>query len=66
LFPPYRWHFDGRALTVVRAIDFNGMCLRAKCDADHDLGYDLMQRFAQTMMSRLQATRLQLLDVYGG
>jgi hypothetical protein len=25
-----------------------------------------MQRFAQTMMSRLQATRLQLLDVYGG
>ena len=66
LFPPYRWHFDGRALTMIRAIDFNGLCLRGKCDADHDLGYDLMQRFAQTMMARLQATRLQLLDVYGG
>lgn len=66
LFPPYRWHFDGRALTMIRAIDFNGLCLRGKCDADHDLGYALMQRFAQTMMARLQATRLQLLDVYGG
>jgi len=66
LFPPYRWHFDGRALTMIRAIDFNGLCLRGKCDADHDLGYALMQRFAQTMMTRLQATRLQLLDVYGG
>lgn len=66
LFPPYRWHFDGRALTMVRAIDFNGLCLRGKCDSDHDLGYELMQRFAQTMMARLQATRLQLLDVYGG
>ena len=51
---------------MIRAIDFNGLCLRGKCDADHDLGYDLMQRFAQTMMARLQATRLQLLDVYGG
>ena len=66
LFPPYRWHFDGRALTMIRAIDFNGMCLRGKCDADHDLGYELMKRFAQTIMARLQATRLQLLDVYGG
>jgi hypothetical protein len=25
----------------------------------------LMQRFAQVMMQRLQATRLQLLDLYG-
>src|SRR5689334_18523358 len=66
LFPPYRWHFDGRALTMIRAIDFNGLCLRGTCDADHDLGYALMQRSAQTMMTRLQATRLQLLDVYGG
>ena len=66
LFPPYRWHFDGRALTRVRATSFDGACLRAKCDADPVLGYDLMQRFAQVMMERLQWTRLRLLDVYGG
>jgi CRP-like cAMP-binding protein len=64
LFPPYRWHFDGRALEVIRAIDFNAMCLRGKCDANHDLGYEMMKRFAQTIMSRLQATRLQLIEAY--
>ena len=65
LFPPYRWHFDGRALEPVRALTFDAACLRAKCDADHTLGYELMQRFASSMLARLQATRLQLLDVYG-
>jgi CRP-like cAMP-binding protein len=65
LFPPYRWHFDGRARTLIRALDFNALCLRGKCDEDHDLGYALLQRFGQVLFDRLQATRLQLLDVYG-
>ena len=65
LFPPHRWHFDAQALELTRAIAFDGACLRAKCDEDHDLGYILMQRFARVMTQRLQATRLQLLDLYG-
>jgi CRP-like cAMP-binding protein len=65
LFPPYRTMFDARALGVVRAIAFDGACLRGKCDQDPQLGYMLMQRFAAVMVQRLQATRLQLLDVYG-
>jgi CRP/FNR family transcriptional regulator, cyclic AMP receptor protein len=65
LFPPYRWHFDAQALELTRALVFDGQCLCAKCEADHDLGYDLMQRFAHVMLQRLQATRLQLLDLYG-
>jgi len=65
LFPPYRWHFDAQALELVRAIAFDGQCLRGRCEEDHDLGYALMQRFAQVMVQRLQATRLQLLDLYG-
>jgi hypothetical protein len=32
---------------------------------DHDFGYELMMRFATVMIARLQAARLQLLDVYG-
>ena len=64
LFSPYRWHFDARALEPVRALDFDGACLRDKSAADHDLGYELMRRFAEVIVSRLQATRLQLLDVY--
>jgi CRP/FNR family transcriptional regulator, cyclic AMP receptor protein len=65
LFPPFRWHFDARALTAVHATGFDGACLRGKCDADPALGYDLLQRFAQVMIERLQWTRLRLLDVYG-
>ena len=65
LFPPYRWHFDARALSLVRATAFDGACLRGKCEADPALGYDLMSRFAQVLIERLQWTRLRLLDVYG-
>ncbi|MEZ5078070.1 MAG: cyclic nucleotide-binding domain-containing protein [Solirubrobacterales bacterium] len=66
LFPPFKWSFDARATEPVRAIAFDGACLRGKCDADNSLGYELMRRFAAVMLDRLQATRLQLLDVYGG
>lgn len=65
LFPPYRWTFDVRALQPVRAIAFDGACLRGKCEADNELGYELMKRFAATMLDRLQTTRLRLLDLYG-
>jgi CRP/FNR family transcriptional regulator, cyclic AMP receptor protein len=66
LFPPYRWHFDARAVDDVRAIVFDGACLRGKCEDDTRLGYLLMQRFAAVMIDRLQHTRFRLLDVYGG
>jgi len=66
LFPPYRWHFDARAVEDVRAIAFDGACLRGKCVDDPRLGYELMQRFAQVMIDRLQHARFRLLDVYGG
>ncbi len=64
LVPPYRWHFDARAVEPVRAIALDGECLRRKCEQDHDLGYELLKRFAEIITQRLQATRLQLLDVY--
>ena len=65
LIAPHRWEFDGRAIEPVRAVRMDGMCLRAKFDDDPRLGYELMRRFARLTVNRLQATRLQLLDVYG-
>lgn len=64
LFPPYRWHFTARVVEPMRAIMFDGVCLREKSEMDHDLGYELMKRMAHILIQRLQATRLQLLDVY--
>jgi CRP/FNR family cyclic AMP-dependent transcriptional regulator len=64
LIPPYRWRFDVKALELTRAIALDGKCLRTKSEEDHDLGYQLLRRFAGIIVERLEAARLQLLDVY--
>jgi CRP/FNR family cyclic AMP-dependent transcriptional regulator len=64
LIPPYRWRFDGKALELTRAIALDGKCLRTKSEEDHNLGYELLKRFSKIIVERLEATRLQLLDVY--
>jgi CRP-like cAMP-binding protein len=65
LVPPYRTTFDARALDQTRTVSFDGACLRGKCEDDHELGYELMKRFTNVIVGRLQSTRLRLLDVYG-
>jgi CRP/FNR family cyclic AMP-dependent transcriptional regulator len=65
LFEPDKWHFDARAVESTGVVAFDGACLRGKCEADTALGYELMRRFAQVMIDRLQHTRTLLLDVYG-
>ena len=65
LIPPYQWRFDARAVESTRAIALDGKCLREKCEEDHDLGYELLKRFASILGQRLEATRIQLLDIYG-
>lgn len=65
LIPPYRWMSDARAVETTLALGIDAACLRAKCEADHDLGYDMMKRFLPVLVKRLHATRLQILDVYG-
>jgi CRP-like cAMP-binding protein len=64
LLPPFQWKFHARAVSDVRALALDGKCLRTKCEENHDLGYEVLKRFAQIMVHRLEATRLQLLDVY--
>jgi CRP/FNR family transcriptional regulator, cyclic AMP receptor protein len=64
LVPPYRWRFDACAIEPTRAIALDGKCLREKSERDSDLGYQLLKRIAHIMEDRLQATRLQLLNVY--
>jgi len=64
LIPPYRWRFDARAIELTRAVALDGKCLRAKSEEDHSLGYELLKRFSNIIVERLDATRLQLLDLY--
>ena len=65
LIPPYRWAYDAKALDSTRAIAMDAACLRQKCETDHNLGYEMMRRFMPVLIQRLQATRMQILDVYG-
>jgi CRP/FNR family transcriptional regulator, cyclic AMP receptor protein len=65
LIPPYRWNYDARAAELVRAVAIDAACLRGKCEADHDLGYDMMKRFMPVLIQRLHSAQVQILDLYG-
>ena len=64
MLPPYTWRFDARAQTQVRAISIDAACLRRKCDENPALGYEIMKRFLPILADRLQAARVQLVDLY--
>jgi CRP/FNR family transcriptional regulator, cyclic AMP receptor protein len=65
LVPPHRTSFDARSLGTSRLLALDGACLRAKCDGDPALGYDLLKLLAAAYVERLTETRLRLLDLYG-
>jgi len=65
LIPPYQLRFDVHAVTSTRVLMFDGKCLRGKFANDPELGYELMQRFSQVILRRLEAMSIQLLDLYG-
>jgi hypothetical protein len=46
-------------------VALDGACLRGKCQEDPRLGYELVMRFADVLLSRLDAARLRLVDLYG-
>lgn len=64
LFPPFKWHFDARVLEPSKGLVFEAEAFLAQCENDHELGYQIQKRFSRMMVERLQATRLQLLDLY--
>lgn len=65
LFPPYKWHFEARAISDVTLFTFDGIKIRQECRKDHEFGFNFTICFSQILMQRLAATRLQLLDIFG-
>jgi CRP/FNR family cyclic AMP-dependent transcriptional regulator len=66
LFPPYRWRYGATAVTQTLTIAFDAAAVRRSCAEDPAIGYQLYRRFIEVVTDRLQATRLRLLDLYGG
>ena len=61
---PYRWRLR-RPRGRSRPTSSRWMALAfVQADADHDLGYELLTRFARVLVGQLDATRVQLLDLY--
>lgn len=65
LAPPYRWSYDARAIEPTHALALNATCLRAKCENEPAMGYELTKRVLPVLIQRLHACRVQLLDLYG-
>jgi len=61
LFPPYRWAFGAVAASPVEAFEFDARAVRARCESDPVLGYELTTRLAHVVARRLQATRIRLI-----
>ena len=64
LVPPYRYFAYATAVTPVSATALDSACLRGKCEADAELGYQLLKRVTTVMYHHMQAARLRLLDLY--
>lgn len=65
LIPPYRWTVAVQAMQTLKAIEIDGACIREKCEKNPILGFKLMKHLVQILVSREEAARLHLLDVYG-
>jgi CRP/FNR family transcriptional regulator, cyclic AMP receptor protein len=55
-----------RAVEATSALALDAVRLSAMCEADPGLGYALTRRILAVVSERLKATRMQLLDVFGG
>jgi len=64
LVPPYQWQFSATAVADAMTFEFNADAVRAACESDAGLGYQLLQRVMSAASSRLQATRIRMLDLY--
>ena len=62
MLPPYQWRFGAVATQPMQAFVFDAPEVRAACEADPLLGYELSRRFSAVVVRRLQATRAQLIE----
>ena len=60
----HRGDFDANVQSEVTAVQFDGPQLKKISLADPELGYELLKRFTEVIVTRMQALRIQLLDVY--
>src|SRR5262249_53144913 len=66
LVPPRQWQFSATAVQDTMTCEVNREAVLAACESDAGLGYQLLRRVMSAASSRLQATRIRMLDLYAG
>lgn len=60
LIEPFRWHFNARAESTTRVLEFDGDAIRGRCSGDKSFGYELLKRFSALMGTRLEAAHRRM------
>ncbi len=61
---PYQSRFGAVTAQPMQAFEFDACAVRAACDSDLALGYELSRRVAGIVVRRLDATHARLIDAY--
>ncbi len=64
LMPASQWQFGAIAQATTAVFEFSSAAVTNLCESDHELGYQLTRRLLTTAISRLQAARIRILDLY--
>ena len=64
LLPPHLAAYDATAITPVTAMAVDAPLLRETMESDRAFGYAMLVRVCQVAVSRLEAARREILDVY--
>ena len=62
--PPYQWHFDAKAQSEIKCLSIQADNLRIRMLNDKEFGFEMYRRFFSVVVDRLQASRIQSMDVY--
>jgi len=64
LAAPYQWRFGAITTQPTQGFEFEARAVRAACERDPALGYELCRRFNAAVVRRLQTTRARLLEAH--
>jgi len=64
LMPAAQWQFGAIAQADTAVFRLSSAAVTNLCERDHELGYQLTRRLLTTAISRLQAARIRILDLY--
>jgi CRP/FNR family transcriptional regulator, cyclic AMP receptor protein len=62
LLPPYQWRLGAMATQPMQAFEFDARAVRAACDEDPSLGYELSRRVLAVVVDRMYTLHDRLLE----